>query len=1228
MARLRITYFFLIISFVVFGASNESALRFNHFTVDDGLSQNTILAIAKDKYGFMWFGTWEGVSRFDGYSFRNFRADEDNPTALSNNRINAIVTDNEKNIWIQTGDNRYLFLFNYDTETFIRFVPSKVPTYLLQKITNYRQSIKRAENKRFQWVADNNGLVQTDKLNRNYQTVYQNDGNSPFALTDHVINAVYLDDCDNLWIGTQNGGINIAGLSYKHFDYYSVISAGLTDNVIRAVCQDKTGKLWIGTDADGIAVMDRNTAKRVSVRYGKDKLIDPNIRAIHCDRLGNIWIGTKGGLDKFDPQTGRFRHYYPNAPGSIKNGWVFWIMEDHNGNLWVGTFAGIAKYDRNNDRFLCYDPLKTLCSANVRVILEDSRKFLWVATEGGGITRLQRDSTTGFPEKLTPRHYRHINGNSNSLINDLVLTMVEDEDKKLWIGTNSGLCRLDPTTNHFDRFSVLTGFPDDLIMGLLADGKGHVWVSHKKGLTCMDIRTFALRNFNRSDGLQGNEFTQNAYYRNPATGEMFFGGTNGLNAFFPDRIALNSNKPQPVLTGLKVLNQLVQPGVKVGNNIVLEKSLLSADRISLTWRDISFSITFSSLNYDNPNGCRFKYKLEGIDRTWIYTDASMREATYTHLPAGLYTFTVYASNSDGVWSDKSTTIQIQVLPPWWLSWWAKGIYTVLFFLIGWSVYRYLRSRVEFRNRLLMERLKNEKNEELMNMKLQFFTEISHEFRTPLTLIVDPLEQLLAGKPDAEQTQFYYQLMNRNARQLLELINQLLDFRKLQSGNLPMNFVRTNIVSFAHNIAAAFEHKAREQHIRFLVQAPDEQLMVDIDPDKMRKILNNLISNAFRFTPSYGEILVRIYKDENAPEMAVLEIQDNGSGISPEYHDKIFDAFYQTPDLVNKIQGSGIGLALTRELVLLQNAEISLRSDKGKGACFILKFPCRQKGVNIVEPEYTEFSKVSNVTEEKRSTLDNESDDENLPLLLVVDDNADIRDYICMNFSQTYRTHTANDGLDGFNCAVEIVPDLIISDIMMPGVDGIELCRRLKTDERTSHIPVILLTARQSDESIIEGYDTGADAYVIKPFNVEVLASQMTNLLEQRRKLRELYSNGSKAELKKIAINVTDEAFLNKVVQLMEENMDDPDFDADQLVVLLKMSRSQLYRKIRSMTNRTVHDFITSVRMNKSLEYLLSGDYSISETGYKVGYTLPTNFTRTFTKHFGISPTKYLEKHKM
>jgi signal transduction histidine kinase/DNA-binding response OmpR family regulator len=685
--------------------------------------------------------------------------------------------------------------------------------------------------------------------------------------------------------------------------------------------------------------------------------------------------------------------------------------------------------------------------------------------------------------------------------------------------------------------------------------------------------------------------------------------------------------------------------MEVNGRVILKRSLLLTKEITLTHGDKNFSVEFAALHYSNPKGNRYKYKLENYDNDWISTDAYTRRASYSDLPANTYYLKVLASNSDGCWSVEPAVLKIIVLPPWWLTWWAYFIYFTIIGLIFFFSYQYIVSKIQFRNQLLIEQLKVEKEKELAQMKMQFFTNVSHEFRTPLSLIVDPLERLIREKIPQPKAQNYYTLMYKNAQRLLNLINQLLDFRKIESGNLQLKLSVHDIVPFIKNIAEAFEFHASQRNIQFLFNTTLESLPLVFDPEKLDKIIYNLLSNAFKYTSDGGKIELDFYQTQSEPDengfvdFVVIKVSDNGIGISPSYLDKIFDVFYQVDDDGNKPRGTGIGLALTKELVKLHKGKIAVKSEVGKGSLFVVFLPIIPYQEDIIIP-------VSEKNKEKNYVLDHANSDllleedvsltpqtnidtgeNHQPLILIVDDNNDVRAYLRSNLEDTYQIMEAKHGAEGVARAIELVPDLIISDIMMPGIDGIELCRKLKTDEHTSHIPIILLTARQSDEYKIEGYETGADAYITKPFNTAILQSRIKNLLDSRQRLRELFSKGSSLEVKKIAINVTDEAFINKVLKLIEENMSETNFDTDALAGKLRMSRSQLYRKIKALTNQTVHDFISTFRMNKAAELLLNGELSISEVAYKVGYTLHTNFTRSFVKQFGETPSKYIESFR-
>lgn len=1212
--------FLLLLYVATISAMNEQdRLRFNQFTVDEGLSQNTVMAIARDKYGLMWFGTWEGVCRFDGYHFRIFRANAGNPGSITNNRINAIIRDAVGDIWLGTGDQRYFFRFNYKTEDFSRYRQTDVPDSLRQLLSSYINSRKQAANGVNVWRSSPDGLLQKNiKTGQEYW--YKTDRNTPFSLSDDIINALLVDG-NLLWVGTHNGGVNVADLSAGLFNYYHVPGTAEYDFVIRAVSQDATDRLWVGTENKGVYVFDKQ--RKLIAQLDARKLISQEIRSVCCDSKGNVWIGTKGGLDKLDPGSGKIRHYYASEPGSIAHPWVFSVTEDSRGNVWTGTFGGLAFYDYQQDKFFSFPTGKILNSSNVRTILEDKKGRLWVGTEGGGLTCLTVRYENNRPVSVLPKHFRHSEKTPESLVSDMVLALEEDVAGNIWIGTNNGLCVLNPQTGLMDRYTVEQGFPDDLIMGILSDGKDHVWVSHKKGITCMHIRSREMRTYNHFDGLQGNEFTQNACYINEKSGEMFFGGTNGLNSFFPARLYQQQTKPRVMITGLKIMNQWVYPGMKINNRVVMKQSVLCSDKIQLSWEDRNFSIHFSALNFINPAGSKYRFRLEGIDDTWNIAADGKQEATYTHLPAGNYRFVVHAAGNNGEWSEQPAMLAVEILPPWWQSWWAKLFYLTLAFAAVWFVFRYVYAKIEYRNNLMLERLKNEKNEELMQLKLQFFTEISHEFRTPLTLIIDPLEQLIKGIPDEEQKQVYFRLMHKNAQQLLNLINQLLDFRKLQSGNLQFSPEPGELIQFVGNTLSVFRPKADDQQIHFRITSSQDVVYTAFDQDKVQKILLNLVSNAFRFTPRAGKITVDISIGDENPDYICIRVQDNGKGIPEEQTDRIFDAFYQAGNQQAGEAHSGLGLALAKELTLLMGGNISVTSKPANGSCFTVLIPY----LKVDEASVIAAQPVGDNMPVHVPEPENQSEDDELPLLLVVDDNEDIRNYISINFRNTYRIIVAADGLAGFNLAVEHIPDIIICDIMMPGVDGIEFCHRIKKDAFTSHIPVVLLTARQTDDSRIQGYETGADDYITKPFNKQLLEVRLHNLLEQRARLREHYNAVKSGEEGKVMVNISDDAFLAEIQQLLLARLEDTTFGPEDLATALKMSRSQLYRKVRAITNRTVHDLILSVRMNKARELLLRDKLSVSETAYKVGFTLPTNFTRTFTKYFGQKPSDYIRNHQ-
>lgn len=1187
---------------------NDMVLQFNHLTVRQGLPQNSVFSIVKDKYGFMWFGTWGGAVRFDGYTMVVFRANADDSTALSDNRIESIGTDSLQNVWIQTHNTRYVHRYNYTQENFVRYNVEALPPHdriIVRELPGNAQT--RIITKGYEWTATPHGLIQRN-MHTQFTKTYLPDRNNPFAISDLSVRNVYIDNHHVLWSGTQSGGVNFASLYPKSFDVYlsDAMGKGLVESAVRAIAVDHRNRIWVGSESQGVTIIDPQGSTPTFQYLGSESLSNTEIRALLCDKKGRMWIGTKNGLFVYHPILGNVTK---GSPITMCHRAVFALHEDRQGNIWVGTMYGLAKYHVDRDVFECFDHSVTN-GMKIRDIIEDRQGNFWIATEDKGVAKLTKTSNKG--EKITFRSvfYESLSNVHSSLVFNRTFQLAEDTLGQIWIATDGGLSMFQPNENRFVNFTTSNGLPSDNIMGVLYDGHESVWISHKKGLTKMNFTTFTKRHFNVGDGLQGYDFSQSVSYRNNASGQLFFGGTNGLNAFFPQQIQVNPHPPTVSFTRLNILQQDIKPGMKLDGKVILEQSIQHTETLTLSHRHAHFQIEFAALHFANPMGNRYKYQLEGFDTKWIETNASQRIARYTHLSPGKYQLKVLAANSDGVWSQMPAVMNIVILPPWWLSGWAWLVYGLITCVLARLIYVFVRTKIKIKNA-----------EEVHKAKLNFFTKISHEFRTPISLIIDPIERLRNNTLTKEQTEQYYNIVHRNALQLLTLINQLLDFRKLESEKLHLSLQTVNLVSLVRSVSASFTLMAEQRNIKFSTSIYTEKLTVRTDSEKLTMILNNLLSNAFKFTPDNGEVSVKITRAKQSNTHFVIEVNDNGVGIPLDEQANIFGMFYQSKKTKTTYAGSGVGLTLTHELVRLLQGHIHLKSEVNKGSSFTVTLP-----IGPLSENHSLSSEL--VAEcENQQLVDNPTAtdlelNQNQPLLLIVDDNPEIRDYIAMIFADQYTVLKAENGKEGWTIATEAIPDIIISDVRMPFMDGFELCEQLKCNVRTSHIPIILLTASHSVESKIQGYETGADAYLEKPFHHMVIRSLVTNLSEQRRRLSELFSKGTRLEMRKIPINTTDESFLNELVKWVEENMDTTENDMLSVAAKFHMSRSQLYRKIKAITNQSYNEFITVVRMNKALEYLQSGTYNVSETAYKVGYSAPTNFTRAFLKHFGVAPSHY------
>ena len=845
-------------------------LKFHHLNVEKGLPQNSVYSIVTDKYGFMWFGTWGGAVRYDGYSFTVYRPHESDSTSLPSYRIRCMVQDSLKNIWIETENSNYLYRYEYGNDNFTRHEWNKIPQYLQQKIAQWHlHEFKEVQNKEYLFSTSNNGLVQTNRLTGK-QHRYKVERTNPFTLSDNSLKNVYLDEQETLWVGTQNGGVNHTSLYANPFYnvYANENGEGLISNGVRAICTDKTGCIYVGSENRGITIIDTSNDPYVYSFLGENELPSLQIRALHSDANGMVWIGTKAGLYSFNPETREIIKVIKDAT----NVQVFSLYTDHNHKLWVGTMKGLARYDAGNKRLKYLPDNPKPLGSYIRSIIEDDQNNIWVATEDFGVSRLSR-KVVNDAETFISTHYQKKENNTNSLLSNRTYSITQDDQGFIWIATNFGLSRLDPKTDAFRNFTVDNELPDNRIMSVQYDGNNSVWVSHNKGLTRLNTGSLNMQHFDVNDGLQGNEFTQSSSYYDTLKGICYFGGTNGLSYFHPDQISINPYPPKIAFTNLFVNYKKVNPGEEINKRVMLEESLPCTEKFILTWHDRNFRIEFSALHYANPTGNQYKYKLEGYDKDWVSTDATLRSASYSNLKAGTYTFKVLAANSDGVWTIDPKSMIIQVLPPWWLTRWAITVYILAFILMAILVYRMVTARIKAKH-----------TEALYVAKAHFFTEMSHEFRTPLTLIIDPLSKLISEKTDTATAHKYYSLMQRNARHLLHLINQLLDFRKLESGSMKLSAGQHDFILFAKNMVAAFEQMAGDKDITLHFKTNTDALPMLFDEQKLNMVMNNLLSNAIKFTPEKGKIDVKIIEDRENKQV-IIKVTDNGVGIEKREQEK-------------------------------------------------------------------------------------------------------------------------------------------------------------------------------------------------------------------------------------------------------------------------------------------------------------------------------------------------------
>jgi len=1236
------------------------------------LVNDDVHAIQEDRHGNLWIGTEDGISvkHPDSVSFYNYHHEASAPSSIGSNVISALFLSSTGTMWIATGQglsevtpqqdlsrNRFR-TYIFDTADGLSFGPhnyvyqvaefvndNKISIWFTTKsglktirngvIENYVVKTERASSynlfltiltgqyeKPYFLVGSEEGLNFFDPIAKKF-TRFLSNKDSDLSLSHNSITALYMDKGGVLWVGTKKG-LDKFDTYLNDFDAYKTIEFDRSNSIITGLQESLDHGYWISTLGGGLFKYVNGVFTSYSL--GQDKLdFAQYIQTLFVDSNRNVWVGTAGqgiycfketDVSRSGTVISKYRHFDENSIPRISDDYVMSFMQDKQGNVWAGTWGhGLNKF--SHDFSIQYLENEALRKPLVTLYV-DHVGALWAGTRGNGVYCLDPQDTN--PDHL--RHYDHRAGLSNNFVN----TITETGKGQLLIGTDGGLNTFDRKSGSFGQFS----FPEqasNVVISVLEDNLNKLWVSNWSGLmTCSTDAPNYVKVYDKHDNIMGGFFYSNVCLKD-SQGRLLFGGSEGFNIIEPTRLTQNPIEPKAHFENFSIANQQINAGDQFGGRTILNASINDVTSLELKHDENSISFEFATNDFASPDKISYAFMLSGFDQDWTYTSAARRYANYTNLNPGHYTFKVRASNIDGAWNKNIKVISIVIEQPWWQTIWARALYVAFGLLLLYGLRSFIVFRTNLLHNLKLEKVQRENMEKLNKVKLQFFTNISHELRTPLTLIIGPIQTMLAEIDVKNKFHQQLQIVNQNSQRLLRLVNQLLDFRKVETENARPRVSEGNIVQFMNDVKKSFDPLADKMNILFAIQSSLTTQLLWFDADMCEKIFFNLLSNAFKHTPENGEITI-ILEDRN--DCISISIRDNGTGIKKKYLDNLFQTFFSF-DEDRTHASSGIGLALVKGLVNLHHGTVDVESEENLFTKFIVTFRKGFDHFSLEERAPREDQLVSDISElpvydshKEEQKYEQSSDDVKRNKILVIEDNIDVSDYIRTIFARDFIVLQAANGKEGLNKAREFVPDIIISDIMMPEMDGISFCRTLKADIKTSHIPIILLTARGSMELRMEGLESGADEYVTKPFTPKVLELNVKNLIRTRKALQTFYqSHGTLSlEPKRISLNSPDEQFLKTALLSVENNISDPEYTVETLCRDVGMSYTQLYRKIKALTGQTVNEFIKNIRLKRAAQLLEQNQLTVAEITYKVGFTDLQHFRECFKKLFGVTPSHY------
>ena len=1170
---------------------NPGSASFDYFQFEpkDGNYQalNCVRSIQEDYKGNIWVGTWGGgVAYLDKKKsvFRYFRGDKLTDNSVSDSRVISILSASNSQIWFGTEDGG-LNRFEFDSQTFEHIKMDRVSPLGLK--SNNIRAIYEDRTHRIWLGSSGGGVFSFRSGNADFSSFQIFDQHSK-DINNQDIYAI-AGDGETLALGTNGAGLYLTRFNldekdtipcYDNIKFEKIV---LNSHIVHALCYDSWGRLWAGTLGGGLNLIEFSDVIEEEPRISNFRIHSDSqhsvsyndIRTLYNDRFGNIWIGTAGGgLDKLvlaKRNEYYFEHYKhdPDKPSSISNNDIRAITEDDNGEIWIGTSFGLNKLEIRNGK-------------------------------------VQFESFYSDLDK------------AGTLSGNWINSLFVDYNGLLWIGTDAGLNSLDPKTNTITVYTENEGLVNNVIKSIKGDKQGNLWIATVNGLSMFNQQTGSFYNFYESDGLMSNEFNVGAVFSD-ASGHIFLGGTKGLNYFTPEGVLKQNQINGLHLTDFKMFNQSVKVGESINGRVFLEKDISLQKSIALKHNENSFSFEFAALDYSNAEKIRYQYKLEGFNKKWQKTGPTHRFATYTNIGGGDYVFKVRAIT--GVPGDDihECSLALRIDYPIWFRWWSFVLYGCFIFAVIYIVRNYYRNKVKYREELKVANIQREKEQELIKLKQRFFMNISHDLKTPLTLILGPLERISQSPNLAGDLKPTFSLMKRNASRLSRLITQLMDYSKQERGALKLKVRKIDVVDFMHEVMRSFEELAQQKHIDFILDSKEDALWAWIDEEKMEKVIFNLLSNAFKYTPSGGSISLRIKLSGNENENLLLVVEDTGKGIHAAHHPRLFERFYQVEK--NDLEtGTGIGLSLVKEFVNLHHGITFIESEVGKGARFIIQIPLSE---TVYADEIGLDNSLTNkkISSESSNVISKPDRDVNKAksTILIVEDNEDMLSYIEIILTEKYNVSVATNGEDGLKMALKTVPDLIVSDVMMPKMDGIDFCNQIKSNVCISHVPILLLTAKSGKENTLIGFENGADDYVEKPFDTDILLARIQSLLMNRNLIRTKLQKTPVARVSTNGLNQLDRKFLEKVEGIVLGNMALSEFSVEELGRQVGMSRATLYRKIKGLLGQSPIEYIRSIRLKEALRLIKDGNTDIINVAEMVGFKDVVYFKNCFKKLFEVMP---------